>query len=410
MRVLIFTASPGNGHNSVAKRITEYFKKDSDSHEILTIDMYKKYASPIVSWAMEDGYFLMCNHFMGIYNYFLKKAEESDIKKYDTVKANDNTFNYLNGMLKDIYEFKPDLIVCTYVLTAVAMTNIKRAYNIPAKVACMTLDYGVSPYWECTAKGLDYMFLTDEYMIEKFVERGFKKENLYVVGTPISPDFYVKRDKVEMRRKLSLDENLFTIVLMKASFFPYSDKKIVSEIAKIEKPVQIVIVNGKSDKSRERIDAQLSKLNLKHKIVNLGFVNNIPEYFSAADLVVGKAGGLTSAETIASGLPSLIVEKLPQQEIRNGEYLVSHGCSMFINDKTMAEKINYILSDEKLYNKMKESVKNVQTFDAIGKMFNVLKNIKPAVYSENEFTETKHETVKKVRKQRKIDVKNNKNN
>ena len=63
MRVLIFTASPGNGHNSVAKRITEYFKSDNEKHEILTIDMYKKYASRLVSWAMEDGYFLMCNHF-----------------------------------------------------------------------------------------------------------------------------------------------------------------------------------------------------------------------------------------------------------------------------------------------------------------------------------------------------------
>ena len=408
MKVLIFTASPGNGHNSVAKRITEYFKSDSEKHEILTIDMYKKYASRLVSWAMEDGYFLMCNHFMGIYNYFLKKAEESDIAKYDKVKANDNTFNYLNGMLKDIFEFKPDLIVCTYVLTAVAMTNIKRAYNIPAKVACMTLDYGVSPYWECTAKGLDYMFLTDEYMIDKFIERGFKRENLYVVGTPISPDFYVERDKLATREKLGLDKDLFTIVLMKASFFPYSDKKIVSEIAKIDKPVQIVIINGKSEKSKNRIDKYLSKLKLKHKIFNLGFVNNIPEYFSSCDLVVGKAGGLTSAETIAAGLPSLIVEKLPQQEIRNGEYLVNHGCSMFINKNTMAEKINLVLNDNALYQKMKESVKNVQSFDAIGKMFNVLKGVPKAEYKDDYFCETKHETVKKVRKQRKIDVKNNK--
>lgn len=409
MKVLIFTCSSGNGHNSAAKRITEAFKNHSSEHEILTIDMYKKYASKLVSWAMEDGYFLLCNHFMGIYNYFLKKAEESDISKYDIVSANDNTFNYLNGMLKDIFEFKPDLIICTYVLTAVAMTNIKRAYNIPAKVACMTLDYGVSPYWECTAKGLDYMFLTDEYMIEKFIERGFKKEQLHVVGTPISPKFYVKRNKEETREKLSLDKSLFTIIFMKASFFPYSDRSIVKELSKIKTPCQIVIINGRCDKSRERIDKYLKKLNLPHKILNLGFVNNIPEYFSAADLVIGKAGGLTSAELIASGVPSLIVEKLPQQEIRNGEYLISHGCSLFVNKNTIAKTVNSIIEDKERYKEMKENVKKIQTYNAIGKMFDVLINSPKALYTEEPFTETKSETKRKVKAKRKLDVKNCKN-
>ena len=41
---------------------------------------------------------------------------------------------------------------------------------------CMTLDYGISPYWE-RANTLDYMFLTGDYMIESFLEKGYKKNS-----------------------------------------------------------------------------------------------------------------------------------------------------------------------------------------------------------------------------------------
>jgi processive 1,2-diacylglycerol beta-glucosyltransferase len=53
-----------------------------------------------------------------------------------------------------------------------------------------------------------------------------------------------------------------------------------------------------------------------------GFVENIHELMNAADVLVSKAGGLTSAEAMALGLPMIIVDPIPGQETRNAEIIV----------------------------------------------------------------------------------------
>ena len=66
---------------------------------------------------------------------------------------------------------------------------------------------------------------------------------------------------------------------------------------------------------------RLQKANLIHNVINVGYTNKMVEYLKSSDLVFGKAGGLTTTESINSGIPSLIVDRLPQQEIYNKQFL-----------------------------------------------------------------------------------------
>ena len=72
---------------------------------------------------------------------------------------------------------------------------------------------------------------------------------------------------------------------------------------------------------------------------------SVVEYFSAADLILGKAGGLSTTESINAGVPSLIVDKLPQQEIYNKLFLINHGCAIGVTSKNIAEKINHLIDN-----------------------------------------------------------------
>jgi 1,2-diacylglycerol 3-beta-galactosyltransferase len=45
----------------------------------------------------------------------------------------------------------------------------------------------------------------------------------------------------------------------------------------------------------------------------------------AADLVLCKAGGLVTSESLACGLPPLYVDIIPGQEKGNADYVVGHG-------------------------------------------------------------------------------------
>ena len=56
------------------------------------------------------------------------------------------------------------------------------------------------------------------------------------------------------------------------------------------------------------------------------------EYMAAADIIVTKPGGLTTAESLASGLAMVIVNPYPGQEMRNTDNLLEQGIAVKAND------------------------------------------------------------------------------
>ncbi len=409
MKILIFTASAGNGHNSAAKRIAEKFKKEQPDSQIEIVDAYKSYATKLSNWIIEKGYYFACNHLMNVYNYFFRRKERLDPKVSDASGANKQAYAIMPGMLKKIYDFKPDLIVCTYFFTSIAMANIKRVYNIPAKVVSMTLDYEISPFWQCAKNGVDYMFLTHDEMIKPFRELGYNKEQLKVTGIPVSTDFFNVNNKQECRKTLGLENNMFTLLVMKASFFPVSEKVLISQLKKITKPIQVVIVNGNSKKSQMKIEKLLGKNKLIHKVFNIGYTNKIPEYLCACDIVLGKAGGLTTTETLATGRPSLIINKLPQQEIYNCNYMVEKGCAIKVSYKEISTKINQLLNDNNLYEELLKKSQDYECVNAVEKMYEILKDVDKAEYNNLVVLEDNKSIIKKIDNKRKQQIRTNKN-
>ncbi len=58
----------------------------------------------------------------------------------------------------------------------------------------------------------------------------------------------------------------------------------------------------------------------------------------AADFIVCKAGGLIVSESLAIGLPLLLVEAIPGQETGNAEYVVQGGAGALVEDAPEALK------------------------------------------------------------------------
>ena len=88
---------------------------------------------------------------------------------------------------------------------------------------------------------------------------------------------------------------------------------------------------------------------LNNTMVNLqliGFSDQIPRYMAAADLIVGKPGGLTTSEALAAGLPFAVVNPYPLQEESNATYLLEHGVGFRIEPLTVFNyKVKHFLQD-----------------------------------------------------------------
>ena len=67
-------------------------------------------------------------------------------------------------------------------------------------------------------------------------------------------------------------------------------------------------------------------------------------WMQMSDLFIGKPGGLTTAECLASGLPMVIVAPIPGQEERNSDHLLEKGIAIKCNEfTTLAYKIDGLL-------------------------------------------------------------------
>ena len=100
-----------------------------------------------------------------------------------------------------------------------------------------------------------------------------------------------------------------------------------------------------------------------HKEANVQifeYTNKVPEFMSISNLVVTKPGGLTTSESLASGLPIVVINPIPGQEEENAEYLVNHNTAIWLKkDDNVEEIINNLLSDSSKLEEMSNNAKSI---------------------------------------------------
>jgi processive 1,2-diacylglycerol beta-glucosyltransferase len=87
-----------------------------------------------------------------------------------------------------------------------------------------------------------------------------------------------------------------------------------------------------------------------------GYTTEMDELMAAADLIVGKPGGLTTSEAMARGLPFVVVSPIPGQEERNADHLLEEGAAIRCNNlPVLAYKIDRLLDDPGRLDSMRAS-------------------------------------------------------
>jgi processive 1,2-diacylglycerol beta-glucosyltransferase len=111
---------------------------------------------------------------------------------------------------------------------------------------------------------------------------------------------------------------------------------------------QIIAVCGKSASLKvaiEKIAAEqpADRLPLVRAV---GFTTDMDEFMSAADLMIGKPGGLTTSESLIKGLAWVVVNPIPGQEEKNTVYLLEQGVGVWSdNFHTLAYKVAGVLTE-----------------------------------------------------------------
>lgn len=358
-KVLLLTVTAGEGHNSVAKALKDKFES-YENVEVKMVDIFKSYSSKAKVFFIDDAYRAACKYALEPYNYVYRILQKRDPAKRETMAAQGTVLKETPYILKEIAEYKPDLIVCSHFYGAIALTNLRKFYNIEAKIGAILTDYCVHPFWEGTI-GIDYIFTPCEDVEEKLISKGFKKHQIVCLGLPVKEKFAVKLDKNECRKKLGLDENMFTVMLMTGGGGFGGILKLFKALLKVNSPIQIVSINGKDKNSKKKIQSIIDSSKTNHKFHNLGFVTNIEEYMSASDCLVGKCGGISSSEALCQELPLITIGKLAEQELGNLYFYLKKNTCIEINKKNKLNKIieNLIANPSKI-EIMQENIRKIK--------------------------------------------------
>jgi processive 1,2-diacylglycerol beta-glucosyltransferase len=106
-------------------------------------------------------------------------------------------------------------------------------------------------------------------------------------------------------------------------------------------------VCGKNDKALTELQMVRFPENINPNI--FGFITNIHKLMDASDVLISKAGGLTSSEAMAKSLPMLIVDPIPGQESRNADMIIEHGAGWkAINIANLSYKLRQIIESPSL--------------------------------------------------------------
>jgi len=130
-----------------------------------------------------------------------------------------------------------------------------------------------------------------------------------------------------VRRRSGLRDDLPTILVLGGGFGMGPVAGILESLDRVEREFQIVVVAGRNVALRR----ELAALDRHHPTHVLGFVSNMHEIMSVADLIITKPGGLTTAEALALGKPLFILNPIPGQEMANSDFLLERGAAAKAN-------------------------------------------------------------------------------
>jgi processive 1,2-diacylglycerol beta-glucosyltransferase len=352
-RVLLLSASSGAGHLRAAEALQKAFGVRGDC-VVEHIDAMK-YSSKLFQSLYHQTYVSLARRAPDLLGLLYNRTDQPWKPPKPRLAMDRLNVQPMIRMLKRV---QPDLCIATHFLPGEILAWLIAKKKLRARSAIVITDYDVHALWLCRTVDRYYVALPES--AEYLAAIGVPREKLCITGIPVDPLFAKAVDQIDARKSLQLDLR-HPIVLAAAGGEGVGPvEQLVRGLLELRRPWQIVAIAGKSEKMRKRLeDLARSAGTLPGGAARLhpvGFTTAMDQYMAAADLLVGKAGGLTTSEALARALPMVLIEPIPGQEERNADHLLEAGAAIRCNNLPVAAwKIAVLLDDPARLKQMREA-------------------------------------------------------
>ncbi|NMB53434.1 MAG: hypothetical protein GYA15_01930 [Leptolinea sp.] len=317
-RILILTADAGFGHRSAALAIQAALEEQVGSEcELHLVNPLEDKRTPFFLRDSQSDYDLIVKQAPELY----RLGYDASDKPIPSAIADTALVVLLYEVMRDLVTtYKPDAIVSTYPLYQSALEAVFTMDRVFIPLYTVVTDLStVHRIW--FHKAATACLVPNPVVRNLAIASRLKPEKVIETGIPVSPRLVQEtRTKEEIRRELGWGAERLTILAV-------GSKRVDRLLETVNVfnhsgfPIQLAVAAGNDAALYENLKA----IEWHIPAYLYEYVSNMPLLMHAADAIICKAGGLIVTESLACGLPILLVDVLPGQETGNAEMIVQGG-------------------------------------------------------------------------------------
>jgi 1,2-diacylglycerol 3-beta-galactosyltransferase len=313
-KILVLFSDTGGGHRSAAEAVIEALEEKYAGTFVLDmVDVFKAYA-PYPLNRMPELYPTMVK----VPNLWRLGYRVVDGRRRSRWMM-DTLWPWIRPAAKQLVREHPaDLVFCVHPLFNAPVLRALGKRRPPFITAVTDLITAPN-YW--FHRRVDVCVVPTEEVRRSALRNGLHREQVVLLGLPISNKFLRTEEKASLRQKLGWPPNRPVVLIVGGGegMGPLFDT--ARAIMYTSPECALVVITGRNEKLRH----QMENVEWTVPIRIYGFVSNMPEFMNAADILVTKAGPGTISEALACGLPMVLYSRIPGQEDGNVRYVVEEG-------------------------------------------------------------------------------------
>jgi processive 1,2-diacylglycerol beta-glucosyltransferase len=341
MKILILSASTGNGHISAAKAIEK--EALAAGHEARAVDTLMLTHPGFKRW-YGDGYETAVRYYKSLWGYLYRISDRPGFA-YTFQTLLDGHF--VKPVLREIEAFRPDVVVCTHSLPQPWLAEQRLQFGF--KMAVVVTDMYPHRMW--LRGDPDHFFVPSEWSRTILLERTrVQADQISVTGIPIDPLFVSRGVRPEAPKEVMVTTGgIGAGPLFSAGM----------AVLRSHPDVQVTVVCGRNRRAHDAVLASREGLEApeRDRLVVKGHlsISDMAEAMHRVQFLVAKPGGLTTSEALAAGCPFLVYDPflIPGQEEGNADFLAESGAGVRASSAAeLGAESARLLSDASLLRQM----------------------------------------------------------
>lgn len=315
-RVMIVSASIGEGHNATGNALAEAIGRLWPQARIDWVDMLDEMgfgSGPL----FRGVYAGSVRRSPWLYDFFYRRVR---IHRWLQLFSKRLIGAWAGRTLaRVIAAAEPEIVVSTYPMATTGLEWLRRNRGMAQPTATWVAAFDPHPSW--VHAGVDVNFVMHDVAVSAALD-GVPDAAVRVSALPVSSAFE-PGDREAARRSWSLPASIF-VALVSCGSLAFGDaaESVRELLTGGGQGVSVVVVTGRNGALRRTLEDTFEG---DARVRIFGWVDDMPELLRAADVVVTNAGGATFREALACGRSVLMHNPIAGHGRANGELMARAG-------------------------------------------------------------------------------------